>query len=234
MSLTKRNSPSALRMRAIAATVASCTKRRFQCRRFGQGSGWIRSIRAQRLRRRPGQQFGGVAGEQADVADIVRFDLRQDLRHAVDIGLAADEAGLRKGARFGDQMLAAAEADLEPDIVEPARSNSLGEIAGGAGSRCRAQDAAAGVRSDRPGASGACGPCGGRRTSLACMGRAAIVRRDRRRGDRGWRPLIAASGTADAAAAPAARSTRYTSARNGYARPCRRRRGRRASRYAAR
>ena len=25
--------------------LASCTKRRFQCRRFGHGSGWIRSIR---------------------------------------------------------------------------------------------------------------------------------------------------------------------------------------------
>ncbi len=30
----------------MAATVESCTKRRFQCRRFGHGSGWIRSIRA--------------------------------------------------------------------------------------------------------------------------------------------------------------------------------------------
>ena len=85
----------------------------------------------QRLRRRPGQQFGGIAGEQPDVADVVSFDLRQDFRHAVDVGLAADEAGIGKGERFGDKMLAAAEADLEPDIVDggsnsPARSAGRG------------------------------------------------------------------------------------------------------------
>ena len=55
------------------------------------------------------------------------LDLRQDLRHAVDIGLAADEAGVGKGLRFRDQMLAAAESDFEPDIVER-RIEQLGEI----------------------------------------------------------------------------------------------------------
>jgi hypothetical protein len=79
----------------------------------------------QRARRRPGQQFGGIAGKQPDVADVMGFDLRQDLRHAVDVGLASDEARVRKGARFGDQMLAAAKPDLEPDLarrrVEQAR-----------------------------------------------------------------------------------------------------------------
>ena len=48
----------------------------------------------------------------------MRLDLRQDLCHAVDVGLAADEAGVRKGQRLGDQMLAAAEADFEPNILE--------------------------------------------------------------------------------------------------------------------
>ena len=48
----------------------------------------------------------------------MRLDLREDLCHAVDIRLAADEAGIRKGQRFGNQMLAAAEADFEPGIVE--------------------------------------------------------------------------------------------------------------------
>ena len=118
MSLTKRNSPPALSMRAIAATVASCTKRRFQCRRFGQGSGWIRSIRRSiapaprpvvRRHRRRNRRILPI---------LLRFDLRQDLRHAVDIGLAADEADIGKRLRFRDQMLAAAEADLEPDILE--------------------------------------------------------------------------------------------------------------------
>ena len=87
----------------------------------------------QRLRRRPGHQFGGIAREQPDVADVVRLDLRQDLRHAVDVGLAADEAGIRKGERFGDQMLAAAEPDFEPDMVDR-RVEQLGE-AGRARSR---------------------------------------------------------------------------------------------------
>ncbi len=53
MSLTKRNSPPGGSSRVIAATVASCTKRRFQCRRFGQGSGWIRSMRVERARQAP-------------------------------------------------------------------------------------------------------------------------------------------------------------------------------------
>jgi len=71
----------------------------------------------ERLRRRPGQEFGGVAREQPDVADVVGLDLGQDLGHAVDIGLAADEADIREGKRFGDQMLAAAEPDFEPDLA---------------------------------------------------------------------------------------------------------------------
>ena len=42
------------------------------------------------------------------------LDLGQDLRHAVDVRLAADEARSGKSARLRDQMFAAAEADLEP------------------------------------------------------------------------------------------------------------------------
>ena len=80
----------------------------------------------QRPRRGPGQQFGGIAREQPDIADIVRLDLRQDLGHAVDVGLAADEAGVRKGLRLGDQMFAAAESDFEPDVVDLA-IEQLGE-----------------------------------------------------------------------------------------------------------
>ena len=234
MSLTKRNSPSGFSTRAIAATVASCTKRRFQCRRFGHGSGWIRSIRAHRLRRRPCQQFGGVAGEQADIADIVGLDLRQDLRHAVDIGLAADEADIRKGLRFRDQMFAAAESDFEPDVLESA-DRRVGEIGRSRRCRYRAPDAAAGFRSGRPGAARSLWPLRRPKNEPCACAAAAVI---------GWRvaivvfgrlrAIIAASGTADAAAAPAARSRRCTSARNGYARPCRRRRGRRALRYAAR
>ncbi len=71
----------------------------------------------QRRVRQPGQQLGGIAGEQADVADVGGLDLREDLCHAVDIGFAADEAGRGEVLRFRRQMLAAAEADLEPYIL---------------------------------------------------------------------------------------------------------------------
>jgi len=48
----------------------------------------------------------------------VGFDQDQDLRHAVDVRFAADEAGIRKGARFRGKMLAAAESNLELDPVD--------------------------------------------------------------------------------------------------------------------
>ena len=65
----------------------------------------------------PTISLGGIAGKQPDVADVMGFDLRQDLGHAVDIGLAADEARIWKGAALRDQMFAAAEADFEPDLI---------------------------------------------------------------------------------------------------------------------
>ena len=71
----------------------------------------------QRTRRQPGQQLRGVAREQPDVADVMAFDLRQDFCHAVDIGLAADEAGRALRTRCRGQMLAAAETDLELDLA---------------------------------------------------------------------------------------------------------------------
>jgi hypothetical protein len=72
----------------------------------------------QRRPRQPGEKLGGVASEQADVAEIVGFDLREDLGHAVDIRLAADEARAAKVGRFRRKMLAAAEADFEPHLVD--------------------------------------------------------------------------------------------------------------------
>src|SRR5258708_32012941 len=44
-------------------------------------------------------------------------DLRQDLGHAVDVGLATDEPEMGKGARFRDQMFAAGESNFEPDFI---------------------------------------------------------------------------------------------------------------------
>src|ERR1700709_272140 len=71
----------------------------------------------QRALRDPCQQFGGVAREQPDIADVMRFDLSQNLRHAVDIGFAADEAGCWESTRFGDQMLASAKSDFETHAI---------------------------------------------------------------------------------------------------------------------
>jgi len=81
----------------------------------------------QRLLGRPRQQFAGIAREQPDIADVMGLDLRQDLRHAVDVRLAADEAGIWKGTGFGDQMLAAPKSDFEPDGIE-ARVEQSGKI----------------------------------------------------------------------------------------------------------
>jgi hypothetical protein len=46
----------------------------------------------------------------------LRRDRGEHFRHAIDERLAADEADLRVVARRSDQMLAAAKADLEPNI----------------------------------------------------------------------------------------------------------------------
>src|SRR5260370_39132920 len=70
------------------------------------------------MRWHPGQKLGGIAGEQADVADVMGLDLSQDLGHAVDIGFAANKTRVRKCARFRDQMFAAAESDFEPDAID--------------------------------------------------------------------------------------------------------------------
>src|SRR5262245_47304998 len=55
---------------------------------------------------------------QPDVFDLLRVDRRQRLGHAVDERLAADEPGARMVERLRDQVLTAAEADLEADVVD--------------------------------------------------------------------------------------------------------------------
>src|SRR5947199_7718729 len=60
----------------------------------------------QRMWWQPRQQLSGIAGEEPDVADVMGLDLCQDLRHAVDVRLATDEADFGEGARFRDQVFA--------------------------------------------------------------------------------------------------------------------------------
>ena len=62
-------------------------------------------------------QRARVAGANPDVGELLLVDRRQQLGDAVDEGLAADEADVRLFARPGGQMLAAAEADLEPEFA---------------------------------------------------------------------------------------------------------------------
>src|SRR5262249_5874125 len=78
----------------------------------------------ERAGRHPGDKVARVAEMQADIAEVLRLDQRQRLRHAVDERLAADEAHARPGGRFRHEVLAPAggvlapaEADLEADLV---------------------------------------------------------------------------------------------------------------------
>ena len=71
-------------------------------------------------------------------------DRRDRLRHAVQKRLDADEAGRRRGDRLGDQMLAAAEADLQANA--PTRQRERGRRAGRAAAPSRST-ASAGSRS---------------------------------------------------------------------------------------
>ena len=184
----------------------------------------------------PRQRAGGSQASSSAASPANRrmlpmlcgLDLREDLCHAVDIGLAADEAGVAESSAPPPTRCSPPPKPISSRTSSAARIEDLGKIA-----PALAVDVERKMRQqmiDQIGLvlRGACGPCGGRRTSLALR----VIARDRGSGLR--LRVIAASDTADAAAAPAARSRRCTSARNGCVRPCRRRRGRRASRCAAR
>jgi len=59
-----------------------------------------------------------VAIVNPDIVEAPLFDGGEKLGDAVDIGLAADEADARVGRGLPGEVLAAAEADLEPDILD--------------------------------------------------------------------------------------------------------------------
>ena len=72
----------------------------------------------ERGRGQPVEQPGGVIVMQADIAEGAVGDRRDRLGHAGDEGLDADEAGAGVGRGVGGQMVAPAEADLEPDVID--------------------------------------------------------------------------------------------------------------------
>ena len=63
-------------------------------------------------------QVHGVIEMQPDVLQLAAVDGRERLGHAVDERLDADEAGARPLLRLRDQIFAAAEADLELDVID--------------------------------------------------------------------------------------------------------------------
>jgi hypothetical protein len=63
----------------------------------------------------------GVAGPQSDVFELFALDCRKRFRDAIDEGLGADQSDVAIGARLCDEMLAAAEADLDPDLARRKR-----------------------------------------------------------------------------------------------------------------
>src|SRR5579864_7189277 len=70
--------------------------------------------RFERSRWHPGKERERVAGVEPDIVVSAGLDQCQNFCHAVDEGLAADEAEARMRGRLRDQMLAAAKPDLKP------------------------------------------------------------------------------------------------------------------------
>ena len=75
---------------------------------------------------RVGSRSVDVLVPDADIVEPLVLDRGQKLRHAVHERLAADEVDVGVGARLGGQMLAAAEADLEPGLPSRRSGNWLG------------------------------------------------------------------------------------------------------------
>ena len=87
-------------------------------------------MRPMELVREPSQHIPGVAVMDADGGELGRLDLAEQARHAIDERLAADEANVRMMLRLPKEMLARAEADLEPNV-----GNGLREQSGERGGR---------------------------------------------------------------------------------------------------
>ena len=73
------------------------------------------------------QQQAGVVDHHAEIAEPRALGVREQARDAGDVGLAADQADLGVGRGLRGEMLAGAEADLEPQALAPS-GNSAGGI----------------------------------------------------------------------------------------------------------
>ena len=85
-----------------------------------------------------------------DRGEACVFDLPEQACHAVDKGLAADEANVGMMRGLPNQMLARAEANFEPDLFDRRRERLLnGEEAGSARGRRKLGSSASSRRSFR-------------------------------------------------------------------------------------
>ena len=138
MSLAKRNSPPGAQDAGDVRNAALLDEAPLPVPPFRP---WIRidEIDArERTGRQPGEHIDRVAVMQPDVGELARRDRGQRLGHAVDERLDADEAGARMLLGLRDQVLAAAEADLEADVVDRLRETGHARSAGAARSRSSA------------------------------------------------------------------------------------------------
>ena len=71
-----------------------------------------------------GQQQPRIVGKEADIVEPAPGNPAQEAGHAVDKGFAADEPDLRMGGGLRGQVLAGAEANLEPDLGDAGRKKS--------------------------------------------------------------------------------------------------------------
>ena len=204
----------------LAAGPAGCGRRRRACRR--RGSGACAGAASARDRGRAGRRRSSDAAARRGRSAVAspsqrrmfdrpsRCDRRQELRHAVDEGLAADEARLRPGARLGGEMLAAAEADLEDDrrpVGERSPNSVAGSTGPASGRRSRGRSVArrscwplrSGLPLRRPKKApcGAFPPCGGRPKlrERRPLTRSALPSRPPRHGERRYASADFSCGT---------------------------------------
>ena len=112
-------------MRASSPSVAAETSRRFWWRFFGQGSGNRIKARPMLASRQPAQQRAGVVGVEPDVGELLLGDGAQNLDDPVLERLAADEAHAAVVPGLPEEVLAAAETDLEPDLLDGRREEGF-------------------------------------------------------------------------------------------------------------
>jgi hypothetical protein len=82
--------------------------------RLGPGIGKQQEDASQARIRQALDEEPGVVGPEPDIVELAPLDLAQKRGDAVAVDLAADERRLRRGLGLPGDMLAGAEADLEP------------------------------------------------------------------------------------------------------------------------